>query len=165
MDTAPLRDAYDTLLDAAALPDLGEPPDGGWNADLILAHLLSVDASIATVALSVVAGARPAFDNRICLDHRNLRRIVAEHSGRADLIAHVRGQADLLCTIADRLSEEAASVLVPSLLLSNDTVLLDQPVPLAALVQGLADNHVPEHTRQLLALDRGPSRTAAVIRP
>ncbi|MFJ8082985.1 hypothetical protein ACIQ6Y_20550 [Streptomyces sp. NPDC096205] len=160
MDTAPLRDACTTLPDAAALPGLGEPHDGGWHADLILAHLLSVDASTAAVA-----GARPTFDNRICLDQWNLHRIVAEHSGRADLIAHVRGQADLLCAIADRLSEEAASVLVPSLLLSDDTVLLDQPVPPAALIQGLADNHVPEHTRQLLALDRGPSRTAAVIRP
>lgn len=152
MDTTALRDAYGTLLEAAALPDLGEPDDGGWNADLILAHLLSVDASTAAVALSVVAGARPVFDNRICLDTWNLRRIIGEHAGRADLIAHVRGQAALLCDIADRLSEEAASVLVPSLLLSDDTVLLDRPVPLAALVDGLAENHVPGHTRQLLAL-------------
>ncbi|MGW6395161.1 hypothetical protein ACWFR1_32710 [Streptomyces sp. NPDC055103] len=152
MDTSTLRTAYETLLDAAAVPDLGEADDGGWNADQILAHLLSVDASIGAVALSVVAGSRPTFDNRICLDGWNLDRIIAEHSGRADLIDHVRSQADALCDIADRLNEEAASVLVPSLLLSNDALVLDQPIPLASLIDGLGKDHVPAHTQQLLAL-------------
>jgi hypothetical protein len=36
----------------------------------------------------------------------------------------------------------AAQVLVPSLLLSNDVPLVDQPIPLAALIDGLAENHV-----------------------
>lgn len=71
MDTTALRSAYGRLLDAAALPGLGDAKDGGWNGDQVLAHLLSVDASTAAVALGVVAGSRPTFDNRICLD--NLR--------------------------------------------------------------------------------------------
>ncbi|WP_053755704.1 hypothetical protein [Streptomyces sp. MMG1533] len=164
MDTTALRSAYDRLLDAAALPGLGDADDGddaddaddaddgGWNADRILAHLLSVDAATAAVALGVVAGSRPTFDNRISLDTWNLDRIIAEHAGRADLMAHVRSQAAVLCDIADRLSEEAASVLVPSLLLSNGALVLDQPIPLAGLVDGLAENHVPGHTQQLLDL-------------
>ncbi|MFF3286293.1 hypothetical protein [Streptomyces sp. NPDC003023] len=152
MDTTALRSAYDRLLDAAALPGLGDAVDGGWNADQILAHVLSVDASTAAVALGVVAGARPAFDNRIALDTWNLDRIITEHTGRADLIAHVRSQATVLCDIADRLGEEAASVSVPTLLLSNDALVLDQPIPLAALVDGLAEHHVPVHTQQLLDL-------------
>ncbi|WP_328901827.1 MULTISPECIES: hypothetical protein [unclassified Streptomyces] len=152
MDTTALRSAYDTLLDAAALPGLGDADDGGWNADEILAHLLSVDASIAAVALAVVAGSRPAFDNRVSLDTWNLGRIITEHSGRADLIDHVRSQATVLCDIADRLTEEAASVLVPTLLLSHDAVVLDRPMSLASLVDGLAADHVPVHTRQLLDL-------------
>ncbi|MFD9391042.1 hypothetical protein ACFWBB_10000 [Streptomyces sp. NPDC060000] len=152
MDATSLRSAYERLLDAAALPDLGNADDGGWNADQILAHLLSVDASIAAVALGVVAGSRPTFDNRICLDTWNLERIVAEHSGRADLADHVRSQAGVLCDIADRLNEEAASVLVPSLLLSDDALVLDRPVPLAGLIDGLAEDHVPVHTQQLLDL-------------
>ena len=152
MDTSVLRSAYDTFLDAAAITDLGEADDEGWNADQILAHLLSVDASIAAVALGVVAGSRPTFDNRICLDSWNLDRIIAEHSGRADLIDHVRSQADTLCDIADQLNEEAASVLVPSLLLSNDALVLDQPIPLASLIDGLGKDHVPVHTQQILDL-------------
>jgi hypothetical protein len=152
MDTTALRGAYERLLGVAAVPDLGEAEDGGWNADQILAHLLSVDAAIAAVALRVVSGSRPTFDNRICLDARNLDRIIAGHSGRADLIDHVRSQAGVLCDIADRLDGEAASVLVPALILSDDVIVLDQPVPLAGLIDGLAENHVPVHARQLLDL-------------
>ncbi|MFE5655745.1 hypothetical protein ACFQ9H_06150 [Streptomyces sp. NPDC056517] len=152
MDTTALRGAYDRLLDAAAIPGLGEADDGGWDADRILAHLLSVDASIAAVAMGVVAGSRPTFDNRVSLDRWNLDRIIAEHTGRADLIDHVRSQVTVLCDIADQLNEEAASVLVPSLLLSNDALVLDQPIPLASLIDGLAEDHVPAHTQQLLDL-------------
>ncbi|SNR57251.1 hypothetical protein SAMN06265360_110144 [Haloechinothrix alba] len=158
MDTTALRSSYDRLLDVAAIPDLGNAADGGWNADQILAHILSVDAGIASVALGVVSGARPAFDNRISLDTWNLDRIIAEHSGRVELIDHVRSQATVLCDIADQLNDTAAAVLVPSFLLSNDALVLDQPIPLADLIDGLAENHVPAHTRQLLDL-RVPGNT------
>lgn len=163
MDTTELRSAYGRLLDAAATPDLGEADDGGWDADRILAHLLSVDAATAAVVLGVVAGERPAFDNRVSLDPWNLGRIIAEHSGRADLIDHVRSQAAVLCDIADQLNEQAASVLVPTLLLSNGELVLDGPIPLSSLIDGLAENHVPGHTRQLLDLRRAaPGQGAAV---
>jgi hypothetical protein len=152
MDTTALRSAYDRLLDVAAMPDLGDAGDGGWNADQVLAHLLSVDAAIAAVALGVVSGSRPTFDNRISLDAWNLDRLVAEHSGRAELIDHVRSQATVLCDIADQLNGEATSVLVPSLILSNDALVLDQPIPLASLIDGLAEDHVPVHAQQLLDL-------------
>lgn len=157
METTALRSAYERLLEAAATPDLGDAVDGGWNADQILAHLLSVDAAIAAAALGVVSGSRPIFDNRISLDTWNLDRIIAEHSGRAELIDHVRSQATVLCDIADQLNEKAAAVLVPALLLSNDALVLDQPITLADLVNGLAENHVPEHTKQFLDL-RGAVR-------
>src|SRR3954453_6745757 len=100
MDTTALRGAYERLLDVAAVPDLGEAEDGGWNADQILAHLLSVDTAIAAGALRVVSGSGPAFDNRICRDARNLAGIIAGHSGRAGLIDHVPSQAGVLCDIS-----------------------------------------------------------------
>lgn len=158
MDTTALRSAYGRLLDAAAIPGLGDADDGGWNADQVLAHVLSVDAATAAVALGVVAGARPSFDNRVSLDTWNLGRIIAEHSGRADLIDHVRSQAAVLCDIADRLDEQAASVLVPTLLLSDDELVLDRPLPLSSLIDGLAGSHVPGHTQQLLDLPSAPGK-------
>ena len=152
MITTALRSAYEKLFETASIPDLGEAGDGGWTADQILAHLLSVDAAIAAVALGVVSGSRPSFDNRISLDSWNLNRIIAAHSGRSDLIDHVRNQATILCDIADQLSDQTSSVLVPALLLSNDALVLDQPIPLASLIDGLAEDHVPGHTQQLLDL-------------
>jgi hypothetical protein len=152
MDTTALRSAYDRLLEVAAVPDLGDAGDGGWNADQILAHLLSVDAAIAAVALGVVSGSRPAFDNRISLDAGNLDRIIAGHSGRADLIDHVRRQAAVLCDLADLLAGDVTWVPVPSLILSNGVLVLDRPIPLAGLIDGLAEDHVPVHARQLLDL-------------
>ncbi|MDQ1724585.1 MAG: hypothetical protein QOG52_1613 [Frankiaceae bacterium] len=152
MDTTALRAAYEHLLDVAASPDLGEAADGGWNADQLLAHLLSVDAAIAAVALGVVAGSRPTFDNRVSLDRSNLARIVAEHVDRAALIGSVRRTADILCDVTDELSDADAQVLVPSFLISNDVVALDQPLTLESLIDGLAADHVPRHSQQLLEL-------------
>lgn len=149
MDTTGLRAAYDTLFDVAATPGLGEPADGGWNADRILAHLLSVDAAVGAVALAVTSGARPAFDNRVCLDTANLDRIVAEHGDRANLMSRLRSQAAVLCGLVGQLGDRTAEVLVPVLLVSNDEVVLDEPIPLGALVDGLAEDHIPRHTQQL----------------
>jgi hypothetical protein len=41
---------------------------------------------------------------------------------------------------------------VPARLLSNDTVLVDQPMPLRDLITGLAEAELPGHAKQLLAL-------------
>jgi hypothetical protein len=41
---------------------------------------------------------------------------------------------------------------VPTLLLSKDTVLVDQPLPLRDVVTGLAEVELPGHAAQLLAL-------------
>lgn len=49
---------------------------------------------------------------------------------------------------------------MPSLLLSNDMVVVDQPVALGALIDGLAGTHVPAHAQQLLAL-RDPRLASA----
>ncbi|HVX47292.1 MAG TPA: hypothetical protein VHC49_25595 [Mycobacteriales bacterium] len=152
MDSTALRLAYEKFLAAAATPDLGAAADGGWDAEHILAHVISVDAATAAVALGVAAGARPTFDNRISLDDWNLDRIIADHSGRAQLIEHVRRQAGVLCDIADQLGDNAAAVMVPTILLSNGNLAVDQALPLRALIDGLAENHVPQHTDQLLAL-------------
>jgi hypothetical protein len=43
-------------------------------------------------------------------------------------------------------------VLVPALLISDDALALDQPIPLGSLIGGLAADHVPRHTEQLIRL-------------
>lgn len=149
METIALRAAYDTLLKVASAPDFGAAADGGWDADQVLAHLISVDAGIASTALAVASGSRPTYDNRTSLDRTNLKRIVTEHSDRAALVRHVDRQGRVLCDIADQLTDQAGAVLVPAILLSNDVVIVDEPLPLAGLIDGLANDHLPVHTKQL----------------
>ena len=50
------------------------------------------------------------------------------------------------------LSDAELSTPVPTRLLSNDTLLVDQPMPLRDLITGLAEAELPGHTKQLLAL-------------
>ena len=82
MDTTPLRDAYDALLDAS-ITVLGAdnsspaPPPGEWNATQILAHIASVDAGVLATAYSVGSGAEATYDNRVSLDTATLKRVTA----------------------------------------------------------------------------------------
>jgi hypothetical protein len=59
------------------------------------------------------------------------------------------------------LSDAELDTPVPTRLLSKDTALVDQPMPLTTLVTGLAEVELPGHTRQLLALLPDGTRAGA----
>jgi hypothetical protein len=155
LDTGPLQDAYRALLDAAATVAKADdpnpaPPDGEWNADQILAHVSLISAAtIATVA-GIAAGANTTYDNRIALDTWT----IAHAGGNVGLRDRIGGQAAALCTLAGGavLSDTELSTPTLARLLSNDTLLVDQPMPLRDIVTGLAEAELPGHTKQLLAL-------------
>jgi hypothetical protein len=113
---------------------------------------VSVDAAVLAAAYSVVAGGHGTFDNRQSLDPWNLERIGTRAGDEARLRRRIRIQGEALCTLAEQLSEEELAQPIPTLLLSGTTVLVDGPVGLGDLVAGLADDHLPRHTQQLLAL-------------
>jgi hypothetical protein len=157
MDSTPLQDAYRTLLDAAAtVADAGTSPvpaAGEWNADQILAHVTLVNAATITAVSLVASGANATYDNRLALDTWTIERVIGRAGGNAGLRERIRLQAEALCALGGpMLSEAELGTPVPTLLLSGDTLLVDQPVPLRDLVTGLAEVELPGHTRQLLAL-------------
>lgn len=158
LDTAPLRDAYRALLDAAAVvAGSGDPspvpPAGEWNAEQVLAHVAIVTAATIAAACSVASGANATYDNRIAHDTWTIERLIARAGGGAGLRDRVRRQADSLCALGGpALSEAELDTPVPTLLLSKDTVLVDQVVPLRDLITGLADVELPGHTKQILSL-------------
>lgn len=161
MDTAPLRLAYAGLLEAgerlAATRTRTTPPAGEWDADQLLAHLVCVDAAVLVAAYSVVAGGHGTFDNRQSLDLWNLERIRNRAGDQAQLQRRIRMQGEALCALAEHLSDDELGQVIPTLLLSGDTVLVDGPVSLRDLLTGLADDHLPRHTQQLLGLLTAPS--------
>ncbi|MDV9186666.1 hypothetical protein R6L23_00125 [Streptomyces sp. SR27] len=157
MDTAQLRDAYRTLLDAAVTvaesPVPVEPPPGEWDADQILAHVSLVTATTLAAVSAITAGANTTYDNRVALDTWTIDRVIRLAGGGAGLRERVHVQADALCALAGAtLSKTELDTRVPTLLLSHDTALVDQLVPLGDLISGLAEGELPGHTRQLLAL-------------
>jgi hypothetical protein len=165
MDITSLRDAYRALLDAAAtVADSGDPsplpPTGEWNADQILAHVAIVNAATIAAVSAIASGANTTYDNRIALDTWTIERLIALADGNAGLRDRIRLQADALCTLGGPvLSDAELDTPVPTRLLSKDTVLVDQPMPLRDLIAGLAEVELPGHTQQLLALL--PSGTGA----
>jgi len=158
MDTSPLRDAYRTLLDAAAtVADSGDPspvpPPGEWSADQILAHVSLINAATIAAVAAVASGANTTYDNRIAQDTWTIERLIALAGGNAGLRERIRVEGEALCALGGpTLSEAELDTPVPSRLLSNNTLLLDAPVPLRDLISGLADVELPGHTEQLLAL-------------
>jgi hypothetical protein len=167
MDAATLQDAYRTLLDAAETVGEKNPetPPGEWNADQILAHVCLVSAATIEAASRVAAGANTTYDNRTALDPWSIARVVALARGRAGLRERLRCQGEALCAlVGPALSEAELDTPVPTLLLSNGTVLVDQPLPLRDILDGLGAVELPAHTSQLLDLlpaTRGPDRLLA----
>ena len=158
MDTTSLRVAYRALLDAAAtVAESGDagpvPPAGEWNADQILAHVALINAATITAVSSVASGAVTTYDNRLAQDPWTIERVIALAGGNAGLRDRIRVQADALCVLGGpMLSEAELDTPVPTLLVSNGKLLVDQAVPLRDLVTGLAEVELPGHAKQLLAL-------------
>lgn len=158
MDTAPLRDAYRALLDAAAAvadagPAVQAPPPGEWDADRILAHVSILGAAALAAAGAVASGANTTYDNRLAHDPWTLAHVTELAGGNAGLRMRVGAQAEALCALGGpMLSEAELDTPVPTLLVSHDTLQLDRPVPLRDLLTGLARSELPGHTRQLLDL-------------
>src|SRR5215831_17163404 len=155
MDVRALRQAHEDFLEVAKAGGFGPPPPGEWDAERLLAHVAAADAAIASAALAVAAGQRPAYDNRPSLDEWNLRRIVAEAGGAHGLdglVELVRESGRLLCEVAGTLSESAAAVRINVLIISNDELIVDEPWPLADLITGVGTIHLPRHARQLAGL-------------
>jgi hypothetical protein len=158
MDTTSLRDAYRTLLDAAAtVADVADPPPtpstGGWNAAQILAHVSLVNATTIAAVACVASGANTTYDNRTALDTWTIDHVIALAGSEEGLRERIRILGQALCAlVGPTLSEAELDSPVPTLLLSNGKVLVDQPMPLRDIVAGLAEVELPGHAEQLLAL-------------
>lgn len=153
MNPTPLREAFRTLLeaaatDAAATDAFPAPPDGEWDADQILAHVVLVNAATIGVVAAVASGAVTTYDNRLAQDRWTIARVV----GLGGLRDRVRAQGEALCALGPTLTDRELDTTMPALLLSNGTALVDQPLRLRDILSGLAEVELPGHTRQLLAL-------------
>lgn len=170
MDTTQLRDAYEALLDASvtvlgAHDTSPTPPPGEWDATQILAHIASVDAGVLATACTVASGAEATYDNRVSLDAATLDRVSAITGDGDGLRDRIRRQGAALCAVSELLSDVELATPVSTLFESAGVVQFDQPVPLEALITGIAGDHLPRHTAQLLALLPHTTPVAATTGP
>ncbi|WP_328326678.1 hypothetical protein OHA70_38735 [Kribbella sp. NBC_00382] len=167
MDTTMVQEAFRALLDAAgtvaaAGDTVVTPPAGEWNAEQVLAHVAIVNATTIAAAASIAAGTVPAYDNRISHDPWTIQRVITVAGGIAGLQERIRRQGEALATFdGAALSEAELNTLVPTLLVSHDAVLVNQPLPLRDLLTGLVESELPGHTQQLLALLPDNARVAS----
>jgi hypothetical protein len=157
MDITPLRLAYGVLLDAAAaVADSSDtspaPPAGEWNTEQILAHVSIVTAATTAVVAAVASGANATYDNRLAHDNWTIAHVISLAGDNAGLRDRIRGQGEALCALSGSvLCQRELDKVVPTLLISKDTALVDQPLPLSDILTGLAHTELPGHTQQLLA--------------
>jgi hypothetical protein len=155
MTVQPLAAAYQTLLTAAETVTATEqtpPTPGQWNAGEILAHLCLINAATIATACSVASGSISTYDNRIAHDPWTLRRVISFAGSSAGLQSRIRLQGDALVAIASGLSSAELATPIPTILVSNNELMVDEPLPLRVLIDGLATSELPGHTEQLLAL-------------
>jgi hypothetical protein len=119
MDTTTLRDAYRTLLDAAAIVAKADPapipPADEWNADQILAHVAVVNAATISTLSAITSGLHTTYDNRVSQDAWTLAHVSDVAGGNEGLRERIRAQGEALCVLAGpMLSETELDTPVPA---------------------------------------------------
>jgi hypothetical protein len=155
MHTDDLRHAYaDFLAAAQRAPGAAPlaPSQGGWSAEMVLAHVVVGDRLIAEAAGRVMSGTPTSFDNFASQSEPYLQAIVQAAGGWPGLLAAVRQTGDELIALANQMTDAQANTPIACQIVSDDSVVFDATVPLANLVRVPVDVHLNMHTRQLAAL-------------
>lgn len=147
-----LAASYNTLLAEAAAGGFVDPPTG-WTAGMILAHIALNDRRLAQITSAVSDGLTARNDNSDAIDDDRLREYAAG-LGWDGLLREVRASADELLAAASEMTEEQSQRLVDTHIVDGGAVVVDDAVPWGRLLLVHAQNHVPDHTRQLVALRR-----------
>jgi hypothetical protein len=151
MDTAELRQAYESLFAEAAEGGFGPPPAREWTAEQVVAHVAANDRLLAETTEAVLAGDPKAYYNHDAIDAAQLDALVAEHGGLAALVELVRGTSVALFAVAERLGEQRDTP-VHTHIQDGDRVMVDQPVPWGRVLDLHASSHLPIHVQQLRSL-------------
>jgi hypothetical protein len=162
MDTSELEAAYRSVLDLAGrVAPAGSPGPGGgsgaedieaWGPDDVLAHLVLNDRLLARAVRSVLDGSSLPYDNLDAIDVAALRSLGRDLGGTGGLTAELEATSRALVDLAGRLDEAQAATPVPVRILDGDQLRVDNPLPVASLLNIQARRHLPMHEVQLSEL-------------
>jgi hypothetical protein len=103
MDTEGLRRAYAEFIAATQQGPFRRPADGGWSAEMVLAHVLVGDRLIAQTASRVMAGENPGFDNHVAQFEPYLRAVIEANGGWGGLVDAVEHGGEELIALAQHI--------------------------------------------------------------
>lgn len=152
MQTQDLERAYSDFLAAAKDGNYPQPTNGGWSAELVLAHLIVSDREIAAAIGCAIAGNPPAFDNSASQAEPLLHAVVEAAGSWAGLLDALERTGQELIALASRMTDEQAAMPIPIKVVSDGRVVIDAEAPLASLVRVPVDTHLRMHLQQLAAL-------------
>jgi hypothetical protein len=153
-DTAGLRAAYDNLHAEAAAGGFAPPPEGGWSAQQVLAHLSLNDSLLAEVTRRLLDGEPASLDNHDATQGDELDAFAEQVGGWEGLLEEARESARRLCVLLDRLTPEQAGTPVHAHIADGGEVVVDQPLPWGVMMTVQENRHLAMHTEQLVALRR-----------
>jgi hypothetical protein len=148
-----LHDAYSPFV-ALLRDQTFSAPVEGWSAELIAAHIAHTNNRIAHVAEQVLVGESPSYDNRDDIDDVELLAYADSVGGLDGLTLAVETSAARLASAAAALSESQREQLIPVVIADGGAVVVDEPLPLGAFIDGNSAFHLDLHHRQLQALVR-----------
>jgi hypothetical protein len=149
MDTHALRRAYADFLHSARHKPLGPADHPGWSAEMVLAHIIVSDRLIAQAAARSMAGMPAAFDNLASQSEPYLQAILEAAGSWDALLQEVEHTGNELIALTQRMTDQQAATPIAATITSDNTVVLDRTIPLAALVQVPAQAHLGMHKQQL----------------
>jgi hypothetical protein len=148
-----LHDAYSPFV-ALLRDQTFSAPVEGWSAELIAAHVAHTNNRIAHVAEQVLVGESPSYDNRDDIDDVELLAYADSVGGLDGLTLAVETSAARLASAAAALSEGQREQLIPVVIADGGEIVVDEPLPLGAFIDGNSAFHLDLHHRQLQALVR-----------
>jgi hypothetical protein len=144
---------YDSFAAALRAGGFMAPADpDSWSAELVAAHVIMNNDFWTSTARDVVAGAQPTYDNEPAVDAAELTQAAARIGALEELAAEVMRSARDLASAYVALSDDEAARPVMVTIHHEGDVIVNEPRPIAAMLESNAAIHQRMHLNQLLAL-------------
>jgi hypothetical protein len=130
-------------------------PDS-WPAEFVAAHVIMNNDFWTSTARAVVAGEAPTYDNEPAVDAAELSQAVSRIGTLDELANEVLRSAEDLASGYAALSDDEADRPVMVRIHHDGDLIVDEPRPIASMLEGNASYHQRMHLDQLLALRATP---------
>ena len=132
----------------------------GWSARFVAAHVIGTDRLLTETAARILFGTRlmygkPAtYDAEFLGSDAYLRAIADSIGDRCALVAELARSRAALVAVVSQLSAADGATAVPARIVDGPRVLVDGPVPFAALLLTHARVHIPAHAVEVVEKER-----------